>query len=173
MARLPAQKGYGPGCPSCGSIRSVCLENGWSEPDDNYLRRKRCSACDESFVTAEVVIPQGRSSFYRLDYRGRHNRRRYYRERKSKTKRQLPQLTKPSDQLHISVKVTTKGSQVTTCMRGHPWSAENTYVNPGTQHRACRECRKLTQQAYYLERKREAASNALTRPDDAATDRAA
>ena len=170
---LPATKGYGPGCPSCGSIRSVCQENGWSEPDDHYLRRKRCSACNEVFVTAEVVIPPGRTTFYRLDYRGRHNRRRYYRERKSKTKRQLPQLTKASDKLIIDVRVYPAEAGQSTCSRGHPWTTKNTYVNPSSGHRACRLCRRMTQQAYYLERKREAASNALTRPDDAATDRAA
>ena len=156
--KLPALKGYGPGCPGCGSIRSVALENGWSEPDDYYLRRKRCSNCAETFVTAEVVIPQERTTFYRLDYRGRHNRRRYYRERKSRTKRQLPQLTKPSDQLHISVKVTTQGSTATECQRGHPWTPDNTYVYPGTGHRSCKTCRRETQRLYYEERKAERAA---------------
>lgn len=155
---LEAKKGYGPGCPSCGSIRSVCLENGWSEPDDNYLRRKRCSECDESFVTAEVVVPASRTSFYRLDYRGRHNRRRYYRERLSKTKRQLPQLTVPSDQLHISVKVTTKNSEIRTCSRGHPWNPQDTYINPASGHRACRLCRQIRQREYYQERRAERAA---------------
>lgn len=154
---LVAIKGYGPACPFCGSIRSTCKENGWSEPDDNYLRRKRCNGCGETFTTAEVVVPPGRSTFYRLDYRGRHSRRRYYRERKSITKRQLPNRTQPSDQLHISVRVTTQGASPAHCQRGHRWSPENTYVNPGTNHRACRECRRITQRQYYLDRKKETA----------------
>lgn len=155
MANLPAVKGYGPGCPSCGSIRSACQENGWSEPDDHYLRRKKCSECGEGFVTAEVVVPPGRTTFYRLDYRGRHNRRRYYRERKSRTKRQLPQLTKPSDQLHVSIRVTTQGVDDHHCMRGHPWVTENIYVNPASGQRACRECRRITQREYYRARRLE------------------
>jgi hypothetical protein len=152
---LPAVKGYGPACIHCGSIRSTCLENGWSEPDDDYLRRKRCNQCGETFVTVETAIPVGRSTFYRLDYRGRHNRREHYRTRLSKTKRRLPNLTKASDQLHVSIRITTTPSRATTCMRGHPWTAENTYVNPGTGHRGCRVCRTLTSRLYYAERRRE------------------
>lgn len=159
MANLPAIKGYGPGCPFCGSIRSTCLENGWSEPDDNYLRHKRCNECDEKFVTAEVVIPPGRSTFYRMDYRGRHNRRRYYRERKSKTKKQLPNRTQPSDQVHVSVRVTTQGSRaLSRCQRGHPWKPENTYINPASGYRQCTECRRMVQREYYQARKAERAA---------------
>jgi hypothetical protein len=155
VGALPAIKGYGPACPHCGSIRSHCMENGWSEPDDDYLRRKRCNQCGETFVTVEKAIPVGRSSFYRLDYRGRHNRREHYRTRLSKTKRRLPNLTKASDQLHVSIRVTTTPSRVTTCMRGHPWKPETTYVYPETGFRQCKICRKQTQHDYYIRRKAE------------------
>lgn len=148
-------KGYGPGCPSCGAIRSTCLENGWSEPNDNYLRRKRCNECDETFITAEVVVPSERTTFYRLDYRGRHYRRQRYREIYAKTTRQLPQNTRASDQLHVSIRVTTQGSGITTCMRGHPWTRDNTYVNPSSGYKQCRICRKATQNAYYHRRRAE------------------
>lgn len=154
---MKAVKGYGPACPACGSIRSRSMENGWSDPDDYYLRRKTCTECDEQFVTAEVVIPPGQTTFYRLDYRGRHNRRRYYRERKSRTKRQLPQLLQRSDLLKVDIKVIPQGKLVTACHRGHPWVPSNTYVNPGSGHRACKACRRDTQRAYYQERKRAAA----------------
>lgn len=144
-------KGYGPGCPACGSTRSRCMDNGWSEPDDYYLRRKRCNECDETFVTAEVVVPPGQSTFYRLDYRGRHNRRTYYRQRKSKTKRQLPSLTRASDQLHVSIRVSA-AHRIDACMRGHRFTPENTYVYPESGYRQCRICRRSTQRAWLRER---------------------
>lgn len=30
----------------------------------------------------------------------------------------------------------------THCPRGHEYTAENTYINPATRHRTCRECRR-------------------------------
>lgn len=146
-------KGYGPGCPFCGSIRSTSMENGWSEPDDYYLRRKRCNECQGGFVTFEAIVPVGETTFYRLDYRGRHNRRAYYRTRRSRTKRTLPSLTKASDQLLVSVHVKERGKSPDICFRGHPFSKENTYVYPDSGYRQCRICRKNRQRQYWAERK--------------------
>jgi len=38
------------------------------------------------------------------------------------------------------------GEAITECLRGHPYTEENTYVAPGSGRRSCRTCRKEAQQ---------------------------
>ena len=141
-------KGYGPACPFCGHIRSVRVGNGWSEPDDHYLRYKQCDGCGDKYVTVEVAVPPDRTSFYRLDYHGRELRRERWRRKYAKTtQRQKPQK---SDQLQVTVKVIpSKDFDVTHCFRGHEFTAANTYTNPASGQRRCRSCRDDAARRWY------------------------
>lgn len=143
-------KAVGPPCPECGDTESRSIQRGWSEPDDNFLRRRACKNCGVRFVTAEVVVPTEDTTFYRLDYRGREWRRENYRAKYSKTKRRLP--VQRSDQLHIKVRVVPNPElERSICLRGHPFTPENTYVYPSTGRRSCRICRQGRQRRYYRE----------------------
>ena len=142
-------KGYGPACPFCGHVKSRRVANGWSEPDDHYLRYKKCEGCQEQFVTVEVLVPPGQTTFYRLDYHGRELRRERWRRKYAKTlQRQLPQK---SDQLAVTVKVKpSRDFDRTHCFRGHEFTPENTYAYPGSKHRRCRLCRDIAARSYYI-----------------------
>ncbi len=39
----------------------------------------------------------------------------------------------------------TGGEPVETCPQGHPWTEDNTYHNPATGARMCRECARARQ----------------------------
>ena len=147
-------KGYGPPCPYCGDIRSSRLTNGWSEPDDHYLRYKRCDGCAERFATVEVVVPPDRTSFFRLDYHGRELRRERWRRKYAKTLQR--QKVQKSDQLQVFVKVyPSKDFDRTKCFRGHEFTPENTYINPTSEHRRCKTCRDLQARSYYIKHRDE------------------
>lgn len=148
-------KAVGPPCPECGDTNSRSLQRGWSEPDDNFIRRRACQQCGVRFVTAEVVVPTEETTFYRLDYRGREWRRENYRAKYSKTNQRLP--IQHSDQLIIKVRVVPNPAlERNICIRGHAFTPENTYRYPnGT--RQCRICRKDRQRFYYQRAKEEAA----------------
>ena len=143
----PWVKGYGPPCPFCGDTKSSRIHNGWSEPDDHYLRYKRCNECGEKFTTVEAVVPPERTTFFRLDYHGRELRRERWRRRYAKTdQRQRPQK---SDKLHVTVKIyPSRDFDGTHCFRGHEFTPENTLVN-GNGHRRCLTCRTMNNRAYY------------------------
>lgn len=140
-------KAVGPQCPECGSTTSRSLERGWSEPDDYFLRRRRCRECSTQFVTVEATIPAGVTTFYRLDYRGREWRREHYRAKYAKTDRRLP--VAHSDYLKLSIRVipNPEFGKRSACARGHEFTPENTYVYPGDGSRACITCRRETYRA--------------------------
>lgn len=148
-------KGSGPACPHCGNIMSKRMNNGWSEPEDYYLRYKQCLNCNEKFTTAEVVIPPDKTTFYRLDGEGRRYRREYWRTHYAKVGNRLRGKQRKSDELHITVRVVpfVKGPS-TECMRGHPFTPENTYQKKNGW-RGCRTCRQVGMHSYYLGRKTE------------------
>lgn len=148
-------KGWGPSCPHCGHIKSSRMGNGWSEPNDDYLRYKKCDGCGEKFVTVEVIIPPDSTTFYRLDHHGRRMRRERWRRRFSKTGRHIKSHEERSDQLFIRVRVKSSADfdPATECWRGHKWTPENTYVTPSSKYRRCRLCRDISAHAYYLTRR--------------------
>lgn len=50
--------------------------------------------------------------------------------------------------------------EIPTCRHGHPWTPENTYINPSNGGRVCRECHRSNHRRYrlspeYRERERE------------------
>lgn len=143
-------KGAGPSCPHCGNTKAHRMENGWSEPEEHYLRYKKCDNCGEKFTTAEVVVPPDQTTFYRLDGEGRRYRREYWRKHYSKVGNRLRGKEKASDLLFIKVRVqpSVKVPQ-TECMRGHPFTPENTYTK-GNGWRGCKTCRQITSHSYYL-----------------------
>lgn len=143
-------KGLGPACPHCGSIRTRRISNGWSEPDDHYLRYKVCTSCRKRFVTVEAVVPPDKTTFYRLDYIGRQWRREHWRRMYGKTGRWLGGRRR-SDELKVKVTVKPSGDfDRTYCMRGHKLDASNTYVTPSTGARRCRLCRDIASHSYYI-----------------------
>ena len=143
-------KNVGPGCPDCGSVNSYSVERGWSEPDDHFLRRRRCNECAGTFVTAEVLVPTDETSFYRLDYRGREWRRENYRRQHAKTAKRL--RPRPADKLFVNVRV--KPATIKdTCLRGHLFTEQNTYRYPSTGARSCVTCRRERQREYHAERR--------------------
>jgi hypothetical protein len=147
MTKQMPNKAVGPACPECGSTSSNSVERGWSEPEDHFIRRRKCQECDVRFVTAEVVVPTEDTTFYRLDYRGREWRRENYRVKYSKTKQRLP--IQHSDQLFIKVRVAPNPAlERNICKRGHAFTPENTYTYPGG-NRQCRLCRQVRQRHYY------------------------
>lgn len=148
-------KAIGPPCPECGDTESRSQQRGWSEPDDHFLRYRKCGNCDTKFVTAEVVVPLENTTFYRLDYRGREWRREHYRAKYARTNLRLP--VAGTDQLHITVDVVPHKRRADTCVRGHEFTPENTYVNPSTGSRSCRLCRSNQQKRYAIERRSKAA----------------
>ena len=157
VKRLMPTKAVGPQCPECGSTHSSSLQRGWAEPNDDYIRRRECAECGVRFVTVEVVVPTDETTFYRLDYRGREWRRENYRVKYSKTRRRLP--VQHSDFLLVSVKVKPNPKlERNICKRGHPFTPENTYVNPASGSRTCVLCRQIRQHHYYLLRKQEKAA---------------
>jgi hypothetical protein len=144
-------KSVGPQCPECGDTASRSLQRGWSEPNDNFLRRRECKNCGVRFVTAEVVVPTDETTFYRLDYRGREWRRENWRSKYAKSGRRLP--VQRSDQLQITVKVKPNPElERNICLRGHAFTPENTYVYPNG-NRTCIKCRVARQRRYYAERR--------------------
>ena len=56
----------GPECLDCGGIRSVVKESGYSA-DDQRIRRRVCSDCGQDAVSVEVYIPEGMTTFWRLN----------------------------------------------------------------------------------------------------------
>jgi hypothetical protein len=147
---LPFIKGYGPPCPYCGHIKSARIHNGWSEPDDHYLRYKKCDGCKAHFATVEVIVPPDQTTFYRLDYHGRELRRERWRRRYAKTNIRRPSMK--MDQLTVKVSVNGAGD-MTHCFRGHEFTPENTYHNPRDKWRRCRLCRNIAQRSYYLKQR--------------------
>lgn len=140
--RFAATKTVGPQCPECGSTSSRSVERGWSEPDDHFLRKRKCLGCAMVFATAEVVIPPTLSTFHRLDYRGREWRRTHYRRRYAKTDIRLP--VRHSDYLKVNVRVIPNPelTQRRYCLRGHEFTPENTYTYPKSGYRSCMTCRR-------------------------------
>jgi hypothetical protein len=147
----PFVKGYGPPCPHCGHITSRRVSNGWSEPDDHYLRYKKCDGCKGQFTTVEVAVPVDATTFYRLDYHGRELRRERWRRKYAKTlQRHMPQK---SDQLYVKVRVKrSREFDVTHCFRGHEFTPENTYLRPNGWRR-CKLCRDIVAHSYYLKQR--------------------
>jgi hypothetical protein len=141
-------KGYGPSCPECGCIRSKRIANGWSDPDDHYLRYKRCDECAAKFVTVEVIVPTDETTFYRLDHVGRTWRREHYRRRYAKTTERNPGNMRDGDELRVKVRV--KPAIRNTCGRGHLLTAANTLSRDSG--RRCRQCRADQDRIYYLRR---------------------
>lgn len=144
-------KGIGPACPECGCVKSRRIGNGWSDPDDHYLRYKRCEECGAKFVTVEALVPLAQTTFYRLDHAGRTWRREYYRRRYAKTTKRNAQNMRDGDELSVTVRVHARPKL--TCGRGHPCTPENTLVTG-----RCRLCRKAQDHDYYVRRRREAAA---------------
>lgn len=143
------KKGNGPACPECGCIlsRRIGCGNGWSEPNDDYLRYKRCVECGTTFCTVEVVVPPEETTFYRLDYHGRELRRDRWRRQEAKSDVRLP--TQRSDLLYVSVRVVPRPTK--TCQRGHKLVEGNLYVYPNGV-RQCLECRRMRSREYNRER---------------------
>ena len=131
-------RGIGPACPACGHVRSTRISNGWSEPDDHYLRYKKCLGCKGTFTTIEVLVPADRTTFYRLDYSGREYRREYWRKHNAKTPLRL--TTQGSDQIQVKVRVY-KAKSANECRRGHQFTPENTYIEK-RGGRNCRTCQR-------------------------------
>ena len=143
------RKGNGPACPECGSVLSTRIANGWSEPDDHYLRYKRCAHCETKYCTVEVTLDPSLSSFYRLDYYGRELRRERWRRDHAKT--EIRQPTRRSDLLRVTMLVTPRDGL--TCQRGHRIEGDNLYERQdGT--RQCRTCRLEVMRAYHRTRMR-------------------
>lgn len=148
------KKGYGPSCPFCGSVRSTRIKSGWSEPNDNYLRHKRCEECRETFVTVEALVEPGETTFNRLNYYGRELRRAAYRRREAKTDMTRPDLIVKSDLVFVKVIVRrARPLDKSRCMRGHKLTDDNVYIGPSSGYRRCRTCRDAYQASRYADSK--------------------
>lgn len=133
----------GPECLDCGGIRSVVKESGYSA-DDQRIRRRVCSDCGQDAVSVEVYIPEGMTTFWRLNpSRASRKRENDYQRRGKGAYRLLNRRSTP-DRLSVQILVAAGGRpRATHCMRGHELTGENVYVNPGDGERTCVTCRRL------------------------------
>lgn len=46
--------------------------------------------------------------------------------------------------------ITARNAAATQCLRGHPFTPENTYVRPDRPTRSCRKCQRIRERAYAL-----------------------
>ena len=90
-------------CPHCGSVRSRVKAIGYSDEPESYrIRYRRCIDCDETYTTAEVVVPG--TTFYRLEPHHREKRRLAERDRYGYIG-EHPKKRVESDRVQITVKV--------------------------------------------------------------------
>lgn len=130
-----------PECVECGGIRAKTLRTGWTT-DDQRIRERKCLDCGHKAVSVEVYIPDGMTTFWRLNpdliERDRANRYR----RIGKGVYRLPNRRTSPDRLGIAIEVNKGGkAPATHCNRGHELTPSNIYQAPSGGYRSCRLCR--------------------------------
>jgi hypothetical protein len=118
------------------------------DAEGHRIRNRRCEDCEHIFSTVEVIVP-GLA---------------YHKTRPSKIgsrPKRIPQtvkITHGSDWTRVQV-VDTKPLEL--CRRGHPFTPENTYVQPSKGSRSCRICRNAGALARYHNARRKAPQSIL------------
>ena len=130
-----------PECSECGGTRAKTLRTGWSA-DDQRIRERRCLDCGHRAVTVELYIPDGLTTFWRLnpDLIARDRTTRY--RRFGKGVYRLPNRRTAPDRLRVAIEVNKGGAAPAThCNRGHELTPSNIYLAPKGGYRSCRICR--------------------------------
>lgn len=110
-------------CPDCGGIRGMATQS-TLDVEGNRVRNRVCRDCGHRFATVEVAL-EGLS---------------YHKVRPS-TRRspQYVRVTTTGASLRLSL---VESAPADVCRRGHPFTPENTYIQPSSGNRSCMECRR-------------------------------
>lgn len=132
----------GPECVECEGIRIRTLRSGWSA-DNQRIREHRCMDCGHRAVSVQVYLPEGMTTFWRLNptliARDRGTRYR----RIGKGVYRLPNRRTVPDRVAVSFAVSKGGAAPAThCNKGHEFTPENTYTGPKGLYRDCRTCKR-------------------------------
>ena len=145
-------------CPSCEEPTLTVVR---SDADENNIgmRRYRCSECRQCFTTLEAffVDDQGDPDcFNQIALNKRIGDREKYHRRKGNSKPRRP--LKSTDQIRVtrtngSITLSYKRNRrvrptFSECKRGHPFNAENTYINKSSGAQQCRACRRINQRTW-------------------------
>ena len=112
-------------CPECGGPYTE-VRNSNHDTEGNKIRYRNCQECGHWFSTAEVVVKG--FSFHRAKAGDRENLR---------TTREYIKLSQTPHSLVLTV---VPAKLVNRCRKGHDFTPENTYIQPGRGSRACRTC---------------------------------
>ena len=131
----------GPECLDCGGINSAVKESGYSA-DDQRIRRRVCADCGNDAVSVEVYIPEGMTSFWKLNPGRRDRKRESDYARRGKGAYRLENRRAQPDRLTVQVFVSQGGRpMVTHCHQGHELTPDNVYAGPDGKYRDCLVCR--------------------------------
>lgn len=152
MARRNQYQGKQSGaeCPECGSILTMVTQVDFTEAPENYRAREhRCSECDHTFCSVQVVIPDIKFSRIAANFRLRRKEWAHKRYGFHNTRTYRPEMI-TADRVKVRYEIlpgvrSTYDAEF--CGGGHPRNEENTYWRKDGK-RECRQCKADRSRAY-------------------------